>query len=101
MGILGRFVHAVEKEYDRRIRRASEVAIYGMKHGHGHDDAHGHGHGHDDHDQHEASTPAAEEESHEDVEIANVPPGTPVARRRHEHRAPDQQPTEEPTTPTH
>lgn len=98
MGVLGRFAHAVEKEYDRRVRRASEIVAYGMKHGHGHDD-HAHEHGHND-TEHSASTPADEEEQG-GAEIANVPPGTPMARRRVTEGSPDPHSSEPPTAPTH
>lgn len=66
MGFFSSLVRAINKEYDRRIRRASLVTEYG---------AHHHGHGHD------AATDedAAHAGDHaEDSEIVNVPRGTPV-----------------------
>ncbi len=86
MGIFDAFIQAVNKEYDRRIRRSSEIIEYGMKHGHGHGhDDHGHGHGHD-HDHAQAPTPATDdptrtEEDEDDgaTVISNVPRGARVA----------------------
>jgi hypothetical protein len=49
---------AINNEYERRIRAASEVTEYGAHHGH-----HGHGDEHDDEGQ---------------IEIMNVPRGTRV-----------------------
>jgi hypothetical protein len=59
MGILDRLVEAVNKEYDRRIKRASNVTEYGVHHGHGHGS-----------DQHAADEDAAV--------ISNVPVGSRV-----------------------
>lgn len=77
MSIFGWFVRAVTNEYERRIKRASEVTEYGL-HQHAHN---GHA-SHDDHDAGHAQQPAgqqpAEEEEEEGTVIANVPPGTRV-----------------------
>lgn len=67
MGLFDGLVEVVNKEYDRRIKRASEIIEYGMKHGHGH----GHHHGADD----------------DEVSIiSNVPVGTriPSTQRHHD-----------------
>jgi hypothetical protein len=70
MGIFHQFVQAVNKEYDRRIRRASEVIEYGMSHGHdGHGHAPDHGHGQGSHQDEDDTT-------EEPIEISNIPRGT-------------------------
>lgn len=66
----------INKEYDRRVRVASEIDEYGMHHGHGHGHAH---------------TPDHEADNEGDVEISNVPPGTHVHAPADNH----------PTTDTH
>ncbi len=88
MGIFESFIQAVNKEYDRRIRRSSEIIAYGMKHGHGHGHGHDHAHGHSvaqapshttTSDVHQ--TDGAEEEDEGATVISNVPPGARVAGR--------------------
>jgi hypothetical protein len=71
---------AVNREYERRIRRASLVTEYGAVH---HDD-----HSHDDH-----GTPTEPEADEAEVaEIVNVPKGTLVGR----HTRPASTPPSEP-----
>jgi hypothetical protein len=63
-GILSTIVAAIDREYDRRIRRASLITEYGATH-HGHpEEAHG-------------AADASEDDG--DVAIANVPRGADVA----------------------
>jgi len=92
MGLFDSFVQAVNREYDRRIKRASEVIEYGMGHGHGH----GHDHDHDrdyDHDQgydqgqehkheHEPASIPHDEYENDGAAIANVPAGTRVEHQQ-------------------
>jgi hypothetical protein len=65
MGLLRAIADAVYREYDRRIKRASQITEYGQHH---------HDHGHD-------AGPAHVDMAQADMEaeIINVPPGTPVA----------------------
>jgi hypothetical protein len=63
MGLFRALADVVYKEYDRRVRRASLIKEYGV--------AHHQGHAEDPH--------AAEDDAEDDAEIANVPPGTPIA----------------------
>lgn len=61
-----RVIAAVNREYDRRIRRASLVSEYGASH---------HGEHHADHDDNDLLP-------HDDeAAIVNVPRGTPLGRR--------------------
>jgi ABC-type Zn2+ transport system substrate-binding protein/surface adhesin len=77
MGLFDSFVQAVNREYDRRIKRASEVIEYGMGHGHGH--GHGHDHDHDhDHDHNQGQQHEHDESDDDESAIANVPAGTRV-----------------------
>jgi hypothetical protein len=69
-----RAIAAVNREYDRRIRRASLVTEYGADH-------HGHAHTAADH-----AAPAGlvhPEADHDDdaAEIVNLPKGTPLGRK--------------------
>lgn len=75
MGLFDGFVQAVNREYDRRIKRASEVIEYGMGHGHDHD--HDHGHDHNQGQQHEH-----DESDDDESAIANVPAGTRVEHQQ-------------------
>jgi hypothetical protein len=61
-----RVIAVVNREYDRRIRRASLVTEYGAGHHAGHHDTH-------------------DDAAHDDeaAAIMNVPKGTPLARRPH------------------
>ncbi len=70
--LLQRFIQFVDKEYERRIRAASEVVEYGMGHGHGH------------HAEPEATHSDVEEveEDENAAEIVNVPRGTRLTQRR-------------------
>lgn len=65
-----RTIAAIQREYERRIRRASLVTEYGAAH---------HGHG-DDH-----------QPDDEVAEIVNVPRGTPVGRSARPEPSPDPQ----------
>lgn len=86
MGLFDQIVEIVNKEYDRRIKRSSEIIEYGMHHGHGH--SHGHDdHDHDDHDpgehepsEHESAEMGGDAEVDDDgaVVISNVAPGADV-----------------------
>jgi hypothetical protein len=69
MGLFRAFSNAINKEYDRRIKRASLITEYGAAH---------HDHAAEAHDE------AAHDEG-EAAEIVNVPRGTPVAA----HASPD------------
>ncbi|NJN66168.1 MAG: hypothetical protein HC884_05375 [Chloroflexaceae bacterium] len=85
MSLFHQFVQTVNKEYDRRIRRASEIIEYGMGHGHGH----GHGPEHE-HDHGQGSHQDEDEATAASVEISNIPPGTRVpddASRASDHHA--------------
>ena len=75
MGLLRDLVTAMNREYDRRIKRASLITEYGMAHHHHGDADHGDAdHGHVD-AVHEDAEHADDEEQ---AEIVNVPRGTPV-----------------------
>jgi hypothetical protein len=79
-----RVVSTINREYERRIRRASLVSEYGADH---------HGHHHAEHAEHTASHTSEDEEA---AEIVNVPKGTRLARRpsaetTEEHEAPSAQ----------
>lgn len=63
MGLFRALADVVYKEYDRRVRRASLIKEYGVAH---HQDQAGESH-------------AVEDDAGDDAEIANVPPGTPIA----------------------
>ena len=73
MGLLRDLVRAMNREYDRRIKRASLVTEYGMAHHH-----------HDDTDQAPHADAVNEDAGHTDdeeqAEIVNVPRGTPVSQ---------------------
>lgn len=73
--IFQRLAAAIEREYERRVRRASQVHEYGV-----HDD-----HGHAAQPDHLPVTPEPPEDPASDdaVEIQNIPPGT----RRHNNLA--------------
>lgn len=78
MNLFEKIVGAVNKEYDRRVKRASEVIEYGMSHhvhGHGHSHGHSHGHGHHEED-HEKDH--EEEEEDDGSVISNVALGTHI-----------------------
>lgn len=64
MGLFKALSRAIYHEYDRRIKRASEISEYGLHH-HDHDAEH-----HDD------------GAHHEEAEITNIPRGAPVADDR-------------------
>ncbi len=81
MGAFDSLIAAVNKEYDRRIKRASEIIEYGMKHGHGHSHDHDHA-GHDVHADHNTHAEA------EGAVIANVPLGAGIGRSRRGGRPP-------------
>ena len=82
MGVWKSIANAIEREYDRRTKRASLVTEYGIHHHADHaEDAH-------DEEAHDEDTHAAEahvvdehvtDETEEEAEIVNVPRGTPVA----------------------
>jgi hypothetical protein len=77
MGIFDRLVEIVNKEYDRRIKRASNIIEYGMHHGHGHSQSHA------PHAPHHASAAPHAPDNHDnedddDTVIANVPVGSRV-----------------------
>lgn len=65
VGWFRKILEAVETEYDRRIRRASEVIAYGMKHGEHHD------HAHPPQQEHTA-------EGEKEAVVTNVPVGTRI-----------------------
>jgi hypothetical protein len=70
MGLLRDLVTAMNREYDRRIKRASLITEYGVAHHH-HGDA---DHGHTD----AVHKDAEHMDGEEQAEIVNVPRGTPV-----------------------
>lgn len=80
-----KLIAAIEREYERRIRRSSEVIEYGVAHGR---------HGHHDEAEHHM-TPHAEEPAEEAAEIVNLPRGTRLPRATstppagEEHTQPD------------
>jgi hypothetical protein len=67
MGWFARFINAINTEYERRIKAASQINEYGEHHGHA---AH-HGHAEPDHT----------DDTDDGVEIMNVPRGTQVSRQ--------------------
>ena len=81
MGLFRVLTNAINREYDRRIKRASLIKEYGMAH---HDHAADHA---DEAHASEAHTADHADEAHiseahaaeEEAEIANIPRGTPVA----------------------
>jgi hypothetical protein len=75
MGLFRALANTINREYDRRIKRASLIKEYGMAH---HDQAADHAD-----EAHASDAHAAEEEA----EIVNIPRGTPVT-------APAPQPSE-------
>lgn len=77
MALFKALADAIYQEYDRRIKRASEIVEYGMHHGH-----HGH-HGHHDHGGHGDEAEDAEED--EGSVISNVPIGAQVGRSYRSH----------------
>ena len=88
MGLLRDLVQAINREYDRRIKRASLITEYGMAHHHHGADHAPHGdHGHVDAVNEDAEHSGGEDEG---AEIVNIPRGTPV-------KQPDA-PTAEPET---
>jgi hypothetical protein len=75
MGLLSAFADAINREYDRRIKRASLITEYGAQH-------------HDHSTDHADETPAAadhaaEEADEEAAEITNIAPGTPMVAVAH------------------
>ena len=86
MGLLRDLVQAINREYDRRIKRASLITEYGMAHHHHDADHAAHGdHGHVDAVNEDAEHTGDEDEA---AEIVNVPRGTPVQQ----HDAPTAEP---------
>jgi hypothetical protein len=77
MGLLRDLVRAMNREYDRRIKRASLITEYGQAHHHhGASDHAPHAdHGHTDAVNEDAEHAGDEEQA---AEILNVPRGTPV-----------------------
>lgn len=73
---LDQLTRVIDREYERRIRAASEIVEYGIGHGHGHD----HHHGSDAH---------AEAEDDGSV-IMNVRPGTKFGGTGNRGRRPSQ-----------
>lgn len=71
-----RAISAINREYDRRIRRASLVSEYGAGH---------HGHSHADHD----GPSYAEHDDGEVAAIMNVPKGTRIGRPTPPEPTPD------------
>ena len=67
MGLFRALANAINREYDRRIKRASLIKEYGMAH---HDHTADHAE-----EAHASEADAAEEEA----EILNIPRGTPVS----------------------
>ncbi len=80
MNWLTRLIQAINKEYDRRIKSASEVAEYGMHHDHGHGHAsHAHTPHHAAAESHPKPAENAQDEQPEEQDeavISNVVPGT-------------------------
>ncbi|NJP06115.1 MAG: hypothetical protein HC837_11095 [Chloroflexaceae bacterium] len=80
---LDQMVQRMNREYERRIRAASEVTEYGAGHGHGHGHDH---HGTSEHDSgiHDdmVMDDQAEDPDHDDgaIDIMNVPRGTRFRR---------------------
>jgi hypothetical protein len=70
MGLLSALADVINREYDRRIKRASLITEYGAQH---------HDHSADHADEPPAAADhAAEEADEEAAEIANIAPGTPM-----------------------
>jgi hypothetical protein len=70
MGLLSALASVINREYDRRIKRASLITEYGAQ-------QHAHGADHAD-ETPAAAEHAAQEADEEAAEIVNIPRGTPV-----------------------
>lgn len=91
-----KIIDVVETEYDRRIRKSSEIIAYGMGHGHHHDSHDDHDHAccgeHHDHDHEHPCCGKHDAHMHEQKQgsddesaiIMNVPAGTRVPHRLEE-----------------
>ncbi len=92
------FVESVDKEYMRRVKRASEIVEYGMHHhGHGHDDddTHehndAHGHSHDEHHRHSYTNADTQKEHqhHADDVVKRTEPLAPMGAEQQEQAEED------------
>lgn len=80
-----RFFQAVNREYDRRIKAASEVTQYGLHHASGHADVAGVATGTHPRSFVDSSHAEIEDEAEEIAEIVNVRPGTRLNRASDAH----------------
>lgn len=74
MSFFANLFHAIEREYERRIRAASQITEYGAGHGHGHTN--------DPHTSHAGTHDevAIHEDDNDAAEIVNLPRGVRVPR---------------------
>ncbi len=87
-----RMKHAINNEYERRIRAASLVTEYGQ----------GHGHDHDHHASHpEAHPPDAPEDAADGAVITNVPRGATMRGSRRARTTSATPPEEQPADQAH